>query len=173
MSLSAYVLILLAILLAVWLLKPGKPVINQHLSETRLGALFDALMYRGVNEAALRIFTRSERLSVQFTKYVRREGRTGIECDLSLGAWPHLDADALRRAIEPYGLRIEDRSAHAVDDQLHIDVGQNVAKAVALTQILFERMSSVQLYSDCVAMLDEKVMTMDVPRLSGVRRPGT
>jgi hypothetical protein len=171
-SLSAYLLVLSALLLTVWLLKPGKPVINQQLSEAKLGALFEALMYRGVDGATLRIFTRTERLSLYFVKYVRVEGRSGIECDLSLESFTQLDADALRIAIDPYGLCIHDRPAQANDDHLRIDVGQNVAKAVALTRIIFEQMASVQLYSDCVAVLDEKVMTLDVPRLSGVRRPG-
>lgn len=173
MSLSSYLLIFLVLLLTIWLLRPGKPVINQHLSEAKLSALFEALIYRGVDDATLRIFTRAERLSVYFRKYVRHEGRSGIECELSLGSWTPLNADALRMAIDPYGLRIQDRPAQANDDDLHIDIGQNVAKAVALTRIIFERMSSVSLYSDCVAVLDEKVLTLDVPRLSGMRRPGT
>ena len=172
MSLSAYLLTLSAVLVTVWLLRPGKPVTNEHLSEAKLSALIEALMYRGVDAATLRIFTRTETLSLRFTKYVRRARRSGIECNIPLDSWTHLDAEALRIAIDPYGLQIQ--SSLAQDNgHLVIDVGQNIAKAVALTQLIFERMSSVSLYTDCVAMLDEKVMTLDVPKLSGVRRPGT
>jgi uncharacterized lipoprotein YajG len=169
MIILKYLLLLAVVLLVVGLLLPGKPVTNAHLTEQRLWALFEVLLYQGADGASLSIFTKDERLSLRFVKYVRRKGRSGFVCEIPIDPWAHLTVESIRQDLIARGLRFSETDNRT----LQVDLEQNLAKAIAITELLFAQGSGVRLSDDCLARLDEKVLWADLPRLTGVRRPGT
>jgi uncharacterized lipoprotein YajG len=170
MIILKYLLLLSVVLLAVRLLfQPAKPVTNTHLTEQKLCALFEALLYQGADGASLSIYTKDERLSLHFVKYVRRKGRSGFMCEIPIDPWAHLTVDSIRQDLTARGLRFSETNNRT----LQVDLEQNLAKAIGITELLFAQASGVRLSDDCLARLDEKVLGADLPWLTGVRRPGT
>jgi hypothetical protein len=168
MIILKYLLLLAVVLLVVGLLLPGKPVTIKHLTEQKLWALFDALLYRGADGASLSIFTTDERLSLRFVKYVRRKGSSGFECEIPIGPWAHFTVESIRQDLTARGLRFSETNNRT----LRVDLEQNLAKATGITELLFVQGSGLRLSDDCLARLDEKVLAGDMPWLTGVRRPG-
>jgi len=169
MLMLQYLILLSAVVLVIWLFLPAKPAIQKRLTQPKLNALFEALLYRGANSATLGIFTRDERLRLRFVKYVRRKEQSGFECEISADEWVHVDILSILDGMKTRGVRFSMTS----DRSLHIDFEQNVAKAMAVVELMFTQLSGVQLFDDCLARLDENVLPLDVPRLTGVTRPGT
>lgn len=169
MWLVKYFSILALLCLLVWLLRPAKPALNEHLSSRTMHALFDALLYHGARGAELHVRLKDQGITLSYLKYF--DSGIGIQCRF-------VNEGLAAPFFRQFRARLEgSQIAHTVGNPsppegeiLTVDIGQNITMAQHLSKLLFEDVVGKNLATDCVASFNDKVLPIEIPFVTGMKR---
>ena len=132
-----------------------------------LARFIQTLLKRGYQGGLLILETktsRSDRRFLQFSKYIREDGRAGLEFGFPNAPWSRAYYDALRRELDAKGVAftLQDTGRHDTTQFLVVDLERDVTKAQRVAElavpIVFGGASTgFQAHYENVSAMDVKV----------------
>ena len=178
MTATTVALALLAAAGIAWFSYVGKqPVAHRPLNDRLLRALLDALLYRGTAipgspPAQLAIWVQDDPRVLLLSKYLSEAGEVGIRAELPRAPWAEPYYELFRRELEARGIAYAEAApAGDAPAMLAVDFGRDLELALSVVRLAFERVFDVHLPTRCVAYFNDRLLPLEVPRLTGISRP--
>ena len=151
-----------------WLWRYGqRPYRYKNVQSRDLGRFFDTLLKRG-HQGGLLILEANERTGehrfLQFAKYMRPDGRAGLEFGFPLAPWSRPYYELLRRKLDAGGVRseLQDTGRQDTVQFLVVNLGRDLATAQRVAEIAVEAVfgrpdSAFQASYENVSPRDEQI----------------
>jgi hypothetical protein len=161
-----YIFTVVVIALAVLFYFGEKPWKIKNVSLDELEKYLEALLKRGFNGGFLIMEVPQTSLFVQFSKYIKKKGPTGLQFDFPLAPWSEKYYNRLKSQLskEKINYSTEEVSGGKVEEFLTVDLEQNIAKAAEVARLtlrsVFELGSgqAVTVYFQHINPKDEEVV---------------
>jgi hypothetical protein len=104
-----------------------------------LDRFLGALLTRGFNGGLVVIEIPKTPLFLQFSKYVLKDGRVGLQLDFPVAPWSEKYYDRLKQELDKNGVYYtsQETRAHGVREFLMVDVKQSIGDAATLARTVF------------------------------------